>query len=116
MPRSQPERRRFPRFPFETALLLRETAGGGPALPARTLEISAGGCKVVHEAAIGVGAEVELEIPTGIRSIRATGRVVYELPLRGGRFQIGVEFLRFNLRDHEALAALLSQRTAPSTA
>ncbi len=116
MPRLQPERRRFPRFPLDNALLLRSVAESGPAVPARTLEISAGGCKLVHEAPIGVGSEVELVISAGDRPIRALGRVSYELPLRSARFQIGVEFLSFQPGDREVLAVLLSTRATAPTA
>ncbi|MBZ5587135.1 MAG: PilZ domain-containing protein [Acidobacteriia bacterium] len=116
MPRSQPERRRFPRFPSDHALLLKKVGDDGLAAPARTLELSAGGCKLVHDTSIGVGSNVELVISAGDRSIRALGRVIYELPLRSARFQVGVEFLRVAAEDHEALAALLSERlTSPTT-
>ena len=114
MPRSHPERRRFPRFPSDHPLLLRKVDDGSEA-PARTLEISAGGCKLVHETSVGVGAPVELVISAGSRSIRALGRVIYELPLRSARFQVGVEFLQVAPEDREALAAFLREQEASQT-
>lgn len=115
MPRSNPERRRFPRFPSDDALLLKKVGDDGPEVPARTLEISAGGCKLVHDTPVGVGCRVELVISAGGRSIRALGRVIYELPLRSARFQVGVAFLRVAPEDREALTALLSERMASLT-
>ncbi len=116
MPRSNPERRRFPRFPFDTALLVEKIGEEGPEIPARTLEISSGGCKLVHDTSVGVGCGVNLVISAGGRHIRVLGRVIYELPLRSARFQVGVEFLQFAPGDREALAALLAERMASPTA
>jgi len=115
MPRSHPDRRRFPRFPSDNAVLLKKIGSGGPEVPARTLEVSAGGCKLMHEASIGVGSSVELVIAAGDRQVRALGRVLYEVPLRSSRFQVGVEFLRVAPEDREALETLLSQRMASPT-
>ena len=112
MPRSNPERRRFPRFPLENDLTLRRSGGDGPGVPAHTLDISAGGCRVVSEAPLAAGTEVELVISLGDRPIRALGRVVYEQPLRSARFQAGVEFLRLDPENRETLANLLRERSA----
>jgi len=114
MPRSYPERRRFPRFHLEHALVLKVAGNGGPAVPAHTLDIGAGGCRLVLDASIGAGSEIEVAITVADRVIRALGRVVYELPLRSARFQAGVEFLRLDPEDRAALADLLSDRTATS--
>ena len=116
MPRSHPERRRFPRFPLDNPLLLKTEGGDGPGVTAYTLDVSAGGCKLVHDSPIAAGSNVELVISAGGRSIRASGRVVYDLPLRSARFQAGVEFLRLDPGDRAALEALLRERTAPETA
>lgn len=84
-------------------------------MPARTLEISAGGCKLIHETSVGVGCTVELVISAGGHQIRALGRVIYELPLRSPRFQVGVGFLSVAPEDRKALEALLSERMASPT-
>jgi hypothetical protein len=112
MPRSHPEKRRFPRFQLDHALLVRVVTNGGSVMPARTLEISAGGCKLVNDIPMAVGTRVELVISAGDRPVLALGRVIYELPLRSARYQIGVEFLELSPADRDALAALLSEQTA----
>ncbi|HVN76548.1 MAG TPA: PilZ domain-containing protein [Thermoanaerobaculaceae bacterium] len=112
MARSHGERRRYPRFPADNPVLLKRVAGDGPEAPARTLEIGAGGCKLVHERALGVGTRVELAISAGGRTIRALGRVVFELPLRSARFQLGVAFLQMAPEDRDTLAALLDGQIA----
>jgi hypothetical protein len=116
MPRSHPERRRFPRFPLNNPLLLKTEGGYAPGVTAYTLDVSAGGCKLVHDSPIAAGSNVDLVISAGGRSIRASGRVVYDLPLRSARFQAGVEFLRLDLGNRAALEALLRERAAPEPA
>jgi len=115
MPRSHPERRRFPRFPLDNPLLLETEGGDGPGVTAYTLDVSAGGCRFLHDSPIAAGSNVVLVISAGGRSIRASGRVVYDLPLRSARFQAGVEFVRIDPGDRATLEALLRERATPET-
>jgi hypothetical protein len=100
------EKRRFPRIPAEYAVLVKKLGPGEVEEFAKTRSVGLGGCMVVSDSALGLGAGVELLISVRGGVVKAHGRVVYEIPKGEGEYQIGVEFLRMATGDLNLLQAL----------
>ena len=85
-------KRRFPRIPAETSILLRKLGGPVRGVLSTTKVMGLGGCCFVHKEAQGVGSTLFLSILVGQDLAEAKVRVVYERPRDDGSFEIGVEF------------------------
>jgi hypothetical protein len=101
-----PEKRRFPRLPAEHAVLVKKLGPGEMEEFAKTQTVGLGGCMVVSDSSLGLGAGVELLISVRGGVVKARGRVVYEIPRGEKAFQIGVEFLRMATGDLKLLQTL----------
>jgi hypothetical protein len=102
------EKRRFPRLPAEHTVLVKRLGPGATEEFAKTQTVSLGGCRVVTDSSLGLGAGVELLISVRGGVVRAQGRVVYEIPKGDGNFLIGVEFLRMATGDLKLLQDLFA--------
>jgi hypothetical protein len=85
-------KRRFPRIPAETSILLRKLGGPVHGVLSTTKVMGLGGCCFVHKEPQGVGSTLFLSILVGQELAEAKVRVVYERPRDDGSFEIGVEF------------------------
>ena len=72
---------------------------------AATRDVGAGGCAFYSQQCIPVGSQIHLEIlvPPLNRSILANGRVVRCMAVRGGGFDLGIQFLRIDPKDQAEL-------------
>jgi hypothetical protein len=100
------EKRRFPRIPAEHAVLVKKLGAAEVEEFAKTRTVGLGGCMVVSETSLGLGAGVELLISLRGGVVKAHGRVVYEIPRGDDGFEVGVEFLRMATGDLKLLQAL----------
>jgi hypothetical protein len=107
-----PEKRRFPRLPAEHAVLVKKLGADETEEFAKTRTVGLGGCMVVGDSSLGLGAGVELLISVRGGVVRAQGRVVYEIPKGENSYQIGVEFLRMATGDLTLLQALFEAQPA----
>jgi PilZ domain len=73
---------------------------------AKTRDLGLGGCMFLSDEPVGTGSVIELLISLSGRVVRTTARVVYENP-SDRRFEVGVEFLRLDSADREALQSSL---------
>jgi hypothetical protein len=91
------DRRRFPRHPVEWDVCIccrRGAVGMGPDLALDVLDVSATGIRLLLQAPLARGqcVEVILEGPGEGLPARHLGRVVWSVPVAGGRCCIGVQF------------------------
>ena len=107
-----PEKRRFPRLPAEHAVLVKKLGADETEEFAKTRTVGLGGCMVIGDSPLGLGAGVELLISVRGGVIRAQGRVVYEIPKGENNVQIGVEFLRMATADLKLLQNLFEGEPA----
>jgi hypothetical protein len=106
MVEEQPQKRRFPRIPAENAVLVRKI-GEEPLEGFATMRtVGLGGCMFTHDAALGSGTVLEMLISIKSWVVKATGRVVYELPKSGAEVEVGVEFLDISAADRAILSTL----------
>lgn len=70
-----------------------------------TANVSAGGVALLSREMIPVGSRIRLEIHIlpADRSILAEGKVVRCLPVRGGGFDLGIQFDQISPEDQKAL-------------
>jgi hypothetical protein len=104
----QREKRRFPRIPAEYAVLVKTVGPAEAEEFAKTRTVGLGGCMVVSDSPLGLGAPVELLISVRSGVVKAHGRVVYEIPKGESLFEIGVEFLRMSTGDLKLLQELFA--------
>ncbi len=100
------EKRRFPRIPAEYAVLMQKLGPGETEEFTKTRTVGLGGCMVVSDQPLGLGAGVELLISLRGGVVKARGRVVYEIPKGDKSYEIGVEFLRMATGDLSLLQSL----------
>lgn len=106
------EKRRFPRIPAEYAVLVKRLGPGEVEEFAKTRTVGLGGCMVVSDGPLGLGAGVELLISVRGGVVKAHGRVVYEVPRGEKVYEVGVEFLRMSTGDLKLLQALFESQPA----
>jgi hypothetical protein len=103
------DRRRFPRVPSVSALLVRTLGAEDTEALSTTKSLGGGGCMFVYHTAVGVGSAVELAITVHGRVLKARGKVAWEAVKGPGWVEIGVEFLEVAPEDRPALDKLLSE-------
>jgi hypothetical protein len=101
-----PEKRRFPRISSENAVLVKRLGPEALENFARTRVMGLGGCMFVSDTAFGVDSPVEILISVRGQVIKATARVVWELPAAEGKTEIGVEFADIAQQDRLAIEKL----------
>jgi hypothetical protein len=107
-------KRRFPRIPAETSVLLRKLGGSLKGELSTTRVVGAGGCCFVHPEPQGQDSTLFLSILVGLELAEAKVRVAYERQLPDGQYEIGVEFLEIAPRDLALLDKLEAQASAKS--
>jgi PilZ domain len=109
MPTQSDDRRRFPRIPSISTLLVSRVGDKDSEALSKTHTIGAGGCMFVHNATLGVGAVVELTMMVHGQVLKARGRVAWENVKGPGWVEVGVEFIEVAPEDRPALAKLLAE-------
>ena len=99
-------KRRFPRIPAQTSVLLRKLGGPLKGELSKTQAVGAGGCSFLHAEPQAEGSTLFLSILVGLDLAEAKVRVVYQRPTQDGAFEIGVEFLEIAPRDLALLEKL----------
>ncbi len=111
----QRQKRRYPRVPIDRPSLVRVLDPEPFQRPfedfTRTRVLGSGGCMFLSPEPVGFGSLMELLIALGERVVRADSRVVYELE-RGGRHEVGVEFLRMSPADRAYVESVVSAQAA----
>jgi hypothetical protein len=102
------DRRRFPRIPSVSTVLVRRVGDDASEALSKTRSLGAGGCMIVHNARFGNGAVVELTVTVHGQVLKARGRVAWEIEKGPGWVEIGVEFLEVAPEDRPALDKLLA--------
>lgn len=105
-------RRRFPRIASQHSVLVKRLGGSDLEEFARTKTMAVGGCSFVSDEPIGVSSALELLIAVDHRVITARGRVIYERGLEDGRTEVGVEFVKLDDRDAEAIQRVFEHPVA----
>ena len=101
-----PQKRKFPRIPAENAVLVRKV-GEAPIEGFATMKtVGLGGCMFVQEAPLGSGSVVEILISIKSWVVKATGKVVYEIPKEDTTIEVGVEFIDISPADKAVLETL----------
>ncbi len=99
-------KRRYPRIRSRHAVLVKRLGPEPLEGFSRTGVVGLGGCMFLADEPLGEGSVLELLIAVRGDVVRATARVVYELPRAPGRREVGVEFLDLPDRDREVLINL----------
>lgn len=92
------ERRRFPRYPCDTGVLIHLEEGNG-GFWGTLSDISIGGCYIYTFSPLGVGQVVVLEIKASGKEINIAGKTVSSHPGVG----MGVAFTQFRNADGEQI-------------
>ncbi len=103
-------RRRYPRITSENALLVKRVGEDELEGFAKTRVVGLGGCMFLADEPLGVGSALEMLISVRGRIAKAQGRVVYELPTRDLRFEVGVEFVGISDPDRSVIRTLFPGR------
>lgn len=113
MAENKPSRRRFPRIPsgYEIGVRSAKERKGIPSV-STVHDVGLGGCRFVSKEQLGVGSLLSLTILPKRSIVEAEARVVYELPMKEGTFEVGVEFLEISQRDKATLEKILSAPVA----
>ncbi|MFN3413066.1 MAG: PilZ domain-containing protein [Thermoanaerobaculum sp.] len=101
------DRRRFVRFPFEFAVLVRQLGPEETENLGKTEVVGQGGCLFVHPQPLALEDTVELLISARGSVLKAKARVAYVSRREDGRYEIGVEFLAMSAEDQEKLRQAL---------
>lgn len=102
--RQVPRKRRYPRVPLIAPVVVRRL-GDTTSEITRIKTLGLGGCMFESDKGWGVGAPLALLISLqGGRTIRSTGRVVYELLHADDPIRVGVEFMMLEPGDRATLA------------
>lgn len=104
--------RRFPRIGSENAVLVKKIAPDRAEGFVKTRVVGLGGCMFVTDELLGVGALVELLIAVSGRIVKASGRVVYEIPKESQTIEVGIEFLELEDSDRKVIEGLFSSPTS----
>lgn len=100
--------RQYPRRPAQLPVRLRVLGEVEPFEGSLTTKvIGPGGCCVVCPESLGFASLLDLQIEFPDRSVRADGRVAYELT-KNGTYEVGVEFLRLMPRDRTWLERVVA--------
>lgn len=102
--------RRYPRIPVEHPLLaelMEEPEEGGFGL---TNVVGLGGCSFLTSRTFGQSKKLKLTISLLGKVIEAEARVVYENPADGGKWEIGVEFVKISPFDKYSIEALFQKK------
>ena len=99
---ARPEQRKYPRVRAEIPVHLKQLVPGDLEGPAKTSQVSLGGCAVLVVEPVGEGSTVELMLDLKGEFITVVGEVVYERILPEGAFETGIRFMRV-APEHEAL-------------
>jgi hypothetical protein len=103
------DRRRFPRIPSVSTVLVRRVGDDASEALSKTHSLGAGGCMFVHSARLGVGGVVDLTVTVHGQVLKARGRVVWEDERGPGWVEVGVEFIEVAPEDRPALYKLLAE-------
>jgi hypothetical protein len=102
--RQVPRKRRFPRVPLIAPVVVRRLGDNASEIT-RIKTLGLGGCMFESDKGWGIGAPLALLISLhGGRTIRSTGRVVYELLHADEPIRVGVEFMKLDPTDRATLA------------
>ncbi len=114
MAENKPSRRRFPRIPSGYEIGVRSAKEKNKGIPSVSTvhDVGLGGCRFVSKEQLGVGSLLSLTILPKRSIVEAEARVVYELPMKEGTFEVGVEFLEISQRDKATLEKILSAPVA----
>jgi hypothetical protein len=98
--------RRYPRIESENSLLVRCVGASREEGFVKTRVIGLGGCMFVNDQPLGVGTPLEIAFSVQGQVGRSSGRIVYEIPQRFGRVEVGVEFVGISFADRRILGSL----------
>lgn len=102
--RQVPRKRRYPRVPLIAPVVVRRLGDNASEIT-RIKTLGLGGCMFESDKGWGVGSPLALLISLqGGRTIRSTGRVVYELLHADEPIRVGVEFMKLDPNDRATLA------------
>jgi hypothetical protein len=104
------DRRRFPRIPSVSTVLVRRLGDRDSETLSKTHSLGAGGCMFVHNGLLGLGSAIEITLTVHGQVLKARGRVVWESEKGPGWAEIGVEFTEVAPEDQPALARLLAEQ------
>lgn len=102
--------RRFPRIPVEYPLLaelMEEPEEGGFGL---TNVVGLGGCSFLANRIFGQDKKLKLTISILGKVVEAEARVVYENSVDGGKWEIGVEFVKISPFDKYSIETLFHKK------
>lgn len=103
------ERRRYPRYNYETTVTYRQL---GPQSTGRIHNLSEGGLVAEFSEVLTPGTLLDLHIPLGDKSIHAEVEVVWAQESReepGTSYRHGLRFTRLNVQDLLRLEVFISQ-------
>ncbi|HSH69069.1 MAG TPA: PilZ domain-containing protein [Deferrisomatales bacterium] len=98
--------RRYPRIESENSLLVRCVGACRQEGFVKTQVVGLGGCSFINDEPLGVGTPLEVAFSVRGQVGRSSGRIVYEIPKRFGRIEVGVEFVGISLADRKILGSL----------
>lgn len=101
--------RRYPRIDSKNSLLVRCVGACRQEGFVKTQVVGLGGCSFVNDEPLGVGTPLEILFSVQGQVGRSSGRVVYEIPRRLGRVEVGVEFVGLSLADRKILGSLFQR-------
>jgi hypothetical protein len=102
-----PQRRRFPRYPCDLAVMVYQ---GTNTFQARLQQLSRGGCLIVPAFSAGSSPEIKLSfrISEDLPPINCKGEVVYSINDRGA----GVAFTEISLHNQDLITGFFEQKLA----
>ena len=100
-------KRRYPRVAAENVVLVKRLGEVPLEGFTKTRVLGLGGCMLLSDEPLGVGAELEVLLSFSGRVVQTQGRVVYENPKVSGEYEVGVEFLEIARDDQEFLHRVL---------
>lgn len=98
--------RRFPRIPAHVTTLVKKLGEKEIEGFTKTGSLGLGGCMFLSDESFGVGSYFEILISVGHRVVKASGRVIYEMPDESGALRIGGEFVDISRDDLKLLSTL----------
>ncbi|MDF1552082.1 MAG: PilZ domain-containing protein [Deferrisomatales bacterium] len=96
-------KRRYPRVDSENVVLVKRLGKAPLEGFTKTRVLGLGGCMLLSDEPLGVGAELEVLLSFSGRVVQTRGRVVYENPNVSGEYEVGVQFLEIARDDLEFL-------------